>query len=85
MTDSSVFRPARTADLCGSILYGLAGPGTIIAHSKLINSSNTIPTDPQFGLLPYLKFVLAYPRVLTNLGGTAPESLSMKNISESHP
>ncbi|MRN41736.1 MAG: hypothetical protein FIO02_11960, partial [Nitrosopumilales archaeon] len=48
-----------------SVLYGLnTGPRALVAHSKLINSSNTIPTDPpQIGLRPHLKNGLAHPQI----------------------
>ncbi|MFZ0894408.1 MAG: alkaline phosphatase family protein [Candidatus Nitrosopolaris sp.] len=70
-----------------SVLYGLnTGPRALVAHSKLINSSNIIPTDPpqtphlknglvhpKIGLRPHLKNGLAHPgtRVTTNPTGTA--------------
>src|SRR5437870_1123490 len=61
-----------------SVLYGLnTGHRVLIAHSKLINSSNTLPTDPpQIGLRPHLKNGLVHPgtRILTNPGGTVSRS-----------
>lgn len=57
-----------------SVLYGLAtGPRASIAHSKLINSSNTTPTDPTQGLRPHLKNGFALPGrgvLTTNPAGT---------------
>ena len=61
-----------------SVLYGLnTGHRVLIANSKLINSSNTLPTDPpQIGLRPHLKNGLVHPgtRILTNPGGTVSRS-----------